>query len=135
MFFVNFLGICITSSLNFPFSFYTAGAACFGKLAVAGVIICLCTLVSYIFRISLKQKNNFGYIIGCACGIIMALQCISNILIVFGILPYTDAPLPLISNGTSACIVNYTLLGLILSIYRYKDIRTENSAVNLGKAE
>lgn len=101
-------------------------AAYCGMLAVVGIIICLLVLSMYVFRISLKQKNNLGYIIGCACGITIAFQCVSNLMIVFGLLPMTGSFLPMISHGTSRNIVNYMLFGLILSIYRYKDIRKED---------
>ncbi len=100
-------------------------AANCGKIAAAGIIICLFVLAAYIFRISLKQRNNLGHIVGCACGVTIALQSVSNIMIVFGILPLTDSVLPLFTYGLSDCIVDYILLGLILSIYRYKDIRKE----------
>ena len=101
-------------------------AAYCGMLVVVGIIICLLVLSMYVFRISLKQKNNLGYIIGCACGITIAFQCVSNLMIVFGLLPMTGSILPMISHGTSRNIVNYMLFGLILSIYRYKDIRKED---------
>ena len=101
-------------------------AAFCGMFAVVGIIVCLFVLSMYIFRISLKQKNSLGYIIGCACGITIALQCISNLMIVFGLLPMTGSILPMMSHGTSMSIVDYMLLGWILSIYRYKDIRKED---------
>ena len=98
-------------------------SAYLGKLAVAVLIIFICILIVYIFQIALGQKNNLGYIVGCACSITIALQCISNILIVFGILPFTGSVQPIISYSQTHNIVNYVLFGLILSTYRYKDIR------------
>ena len=104
-------------------------AANCGKLAMIGIIICLLVLSVYVFGISLKQKNSLGYIIGCSCGLVIAIQSISNILIAFGLLPMTSSVLPFFTSGMSYMVVDYALLGLILSIYRYKDIREEKTKV------
>ena len=101
-----------------------------GKMAVAGIILCLLVLSIYVLRISLRQNNSFGYIIGCSCGITIGLQSISNILIVFGILPLTSTVLPFFASGFTYSFVDYALLGLILSIYRYKDIRKEKAIMH-----
>lgn len=98
-------------------------AAICGIAAVAGIIICLAVLAIYVFNISLRQKNSLGCMIGCSCGVALGLQSLSNILIVFGVLPLTDSVLPFFASGLSFTIVDYVLLGLVLSIYRYKDIR------------
>ena len=90
---------------------------------VAGIIICMLALATYMIIISARQKNNLGYITGCACGIVVALQSISNILIVFGLLPMTGSTLPIFTSSISYCIVDYAMIGMVLSIYRYKDIR------------
>lgn len=102
----------------------TVAAFC-GKLVVAGILLMMGILAVYIIQISLRQKNCLGYIVGCACGIMIALQSIGNALIVFGLLPLSSSTLPFFSHGISYGIMNYAQLGLILSIYRYKDIRRE----------
>ena len=100
-------------------------SAHFGIIAVVGIMISLFLLAAYIFYISVKQKNQLGYIVGCSCGIIIGLQSLCNLLIVLGLLPLTGSSLPFISRGTGTMIVDYVLIGLVLSIYRYKDIRTD----------
>lgn len=107
-------------------------AATCGIVAVAGIIICLAVLAIYVFNISLRQKNSLGCMIGCSCGVALGLQSLSNILVVFGVLPLTDSVLPFFASGLSFTIVDYVLLGLVLSIYRYKDIRREKQAANLA---
>ena len=92
----------------------------------------------YMIIISVRQKNSLGYITGCACGIVVALQSISNILIVFGLLPMTGSSLPIFTSSVSFCIVDYAMIGMVLSIYRYKDIRRDYSPNNIrndGKQE
>ncbi len=100
-------------------------AAICGLAMVAGIIICMLALATYMIIISVRQKNNLGYITGCACGIVVALQSISNILIVFGLLPMTGSTLPIFTSSISYCIVDYAMIGMVLSIYRYKDIRRD----------
>ena len=114
----------------------SVAAAC-GWIAVAVIIVCLVVLSAYVFRISCRQKNSLGYIIGCSCAAAIGLQSISNVLIVFGILPLTDSILPFFTSSFSYMFVDYVLLGLILSIYRYKDIRKEKivAGMPLGRVE
>lgn len=109
-----------------------------GLAMVAGIIICMLALATYMIIISVRQKNNLGYITGCACGIVVALQSISNILIVFGLLPMTGSTLPIFTSSISYCIVDYAMIGMVLSIYRYKDIRGDYAPKNIhndGKQE
>lgn len=100
-----------------------------GYIGVIGIIVCLFALSIYIFRISCRQKNSLGYVVGCACGTIFAAQSLVNILIVYGLLPMSGSILPFFTTGGSFLIIDYLLLGLILSIYRYKDIRPETKPI------
>lgn len=102
-------------------------AANCGIIAMTGIILCLALLSVYMFRISMRQKNLLGCIVGCSCGVAVGLQSLSNVLIVFGILPLTDSILPFFATGISFTVVDYILLGLVLSIYRYKDIRMDKT--------
>ena len=104
-------------------------AATCGKLTVAVIMISLIILAVYVFRISVKQKNSLGSIVGCSCGIVIAVQAVSNIFIVFGLLPLTETTLPFFSLGITNIVVDYSFLGLVLSIYRYQDIRVEKEPV------
>jgi cell division protein FtsW (lipid II flippase) len=108
-------------------------AAIGGLIMVAGIIICMLALATYMIIISARQKNNLGYITGCACGIVVALQSISNTLIVFGLLPMTGSTLPIFTSSISYCIVDYAMIGMVLSIYRYKDIRGDYAPKNIHK--
>ena len=103
-----------------------------GLIWMIVIIACLTVLSGYVFRISLRQKNSLGCIVGCSCGVAISLQSLSSILIVFSFLPLTDSILPFFASGLSFTAVDYVLLGLVLSIYRYKDIRREKQAANLA---
>lgn len=102
-------------------------AATCGKAVVALIIVSLIVLAIYVFSVSVKQKNSLGSIVGFSCGIVIAIQAVSNFLIVFGLLPLAGTTLPFFSIGTGHIVVEYVLLGIVLSIYRYQDIRVENN--------
>lgn len=102
-------------------------AATCGIIAAISLLVCILVLSVYIFSISLRQRNALGYIIGCSCGVAIGLQSFANILAVFGILPFMFTFLPFFGGGFSTIVVDYALLGLVLSIYRYKDIRKEKT--------
>ena len=110
------------------FILVSISATC-GRLAVGVIIITLIVLAIYIFGISVKQKNSLGSIVGCGCGIVIAVQALSNFFIVFDFLPSTATTLPFFSVGINYILVDYILLGLVLSIYRYQDIRVEKDPV------
>lgn len=94
----------------------------YGALAGMIVIVALTSLVVYIFSSVLRQKNEVGLVMGCGCGIIILSNMLLNLLIVFGVFPPTASFLPFISTGNSNMMVCYMLVGIVLGIYRYKDI-------------
>ena len=85
-----------------------------------GVI--LMAVIALIFRISFKQKNQLAMCMGCGCGMILASNVVINIAENIGVFPVTETFLPFFSRGGSGILVCYVLLGIILSIYRYKNI-------------
>ena len=96
----------------------------YGVLA-GGIICCLlAVLVVKVFSISFRQKNQLGMSMGCGCGMILLLNIVINIGECLGLLPVTQTFLPFFSAGGGNIIVCYVLMGLILSIYRYKNIHT-----------
>ena len=132
----NFIGksdsaieaVQLTPEASVDYILASIAATC-GKLTVAVIMISLIILAVYVFRISVKQKNSLGSIVGCSCGIVIAVQAVSNILIVTGLFPLMGTTLPFFSLGITNIIIDYILLGLVLSIYRYQDIRVEKEPV------
>lgn len=97
-------------------------SASYGKLI--GVILCCVSviLVILVFGIVFRQKNQLGQMIGCGCGILFAVSTLLNILINFGMFPTSMTFLPFFSAGGSCVVLSYALMGIVLSIYRYKSI-------------
>lgn len=92
-----------------------------GILAAALIVF----LIVKIFRISFRQRNQLGMILGCSCGTVFLLQTLMCVTMNLGFLPVTTATLPFFSSGGSGIMVSYILLGLVLSVYRYKNILAE----------
>lgn len=90
----------------------------------AAILVCciLTVMIFFIFGTALKQKNQLGMMMGCGCGMIFLVSFIINILENLGVLPLTETFFPFLSAGGSYIIVSYGLTGIILSIYRYKNI-------------
>lgn len=90
----------------------------------ASVCICaiLVLLTVKIFHITFKQKNQLGVMMGFACGMVFFTNVVLNVLQNTGLFPVMQTILPFFSAGGSNIIVCYAMIGIILSIYRYKNI-------------
>lgn len=94
----------------------------YGSLAGMFIIAVLAVLIVYIFSICVRQKNELGMVMGFGCGMILLLNTVINILSSVGALPPAASFLPFFSVGRGNILLCYGLVGVILSIYRYKDI-------------
>ena len=97
---------------------------------MAGIIIAavLTGLVIIIFGSATKQKNELGMVMGVGCGMILMLNILINLLGSIGVLPPVSSFLPFFSVGRSNIILSYALVGVVMSIYRYKDIYPKSVA-------
>lgn len=79
-------------------------------------------LFSFIFirgiAIAGMQKEKFGYYMVYGLSLMVALQALVNIAVVTGMLPTKGLPLPFISYGGSALLVNMVVIGLLLNYSR-----------------
>lgn len=97
----------------------------YGILALLAVIGLFAFLCFKMFRVSLRQKNQFGMIMGLSCSFVLGIQILEYIMMNLGFLPPTTAFLPLFSYGGSGTIISYLLLGILMSIYRYQNLVKE----------
>ncbi|MBQ8592045.1 MAG: FtsW/RodA/SpoVE family cell cycle protein [Lachnospiraceae bacterium] len=93
-------------------------------IAVLAFVVLLCLSIR-MFGISLRQKNQLGMIIGCGCGLVFVMQICVHLIVNTG-LTATTTWLPFFSSGGTGILVSYILLGIVLSIYRYKEILPNN---------
>ena len=97
----------------------------YGIFVLLVILVLLAILCCSIFRLSFRQKNQLGTIIGLGCGMIFVVQIVEYVMMNFGFLPGTTVFLPLFSYGGSGTVVSFILLGLLLSIYRYQNLVVE----------
>lgn len=99
---------------------------------IAGILIAcaLAALIAIVFGISLKQKNQLGMLMGCGCGMVLLVTTFINIFENLGWFPPSRTFLPLMSSGGSYIIVTYILIGIVLSIYKYKSIYPKHVSVD-----
>lgn len=101
----------------FPFLVYSLGWA-------FGFVLCLFLLI-FISRISknaFKTKDLYGRLIVIGGAALFAVPTAWNILMSFGVVPIIGVSLPFISYGGSAILFYAAVLGLILNVYRRKDL-------------
>lgn len=68
------------------------------------------------FRISSKAKDSFGKLLAAGITVSIAVQALINLASQTALLPLTGVPLPFISYGGSALIVNLSAIGILLNI-------------------
>lgn len=100
---------------------------------LTGIAVCciISGLVIYVFLISKKQKNQLGMMMGYGCGMIFFTSLVINVLINAGVLFPTPTFFPFLSASGSYLIVSYALTGIILSIYKYKNVYPNHISVAL----
>lgn len=105
----------------------------YGILAGVMAACLLIAMVIKIFRVAFVQKNQLGMVMGYGCGMVLVSNMILNLLINFGIFPPTRTFLPFFSRGGNCLFVSYILLGIVMSIYRYKNILPAHSSYSICK--
>ena len=93
-----------------------AGTAMLSILAVTAVKA---------FSISRRQKNRLGFLVGTACSVVLTIQMMVYVAANFGVPLVEPMTIPFLSYGGQSTLVNYILLGLILSVHRNKDLVSE----------
>lgn len=94
----------------------------YGTLLTIAVVAGLALIIMKVFQISITQKNQLGMIVGMGCGLVFLVKTVVGILMNLQLIPYISISMPFLSYGGSSVVVSYILLGLALSIYRYKNI-------------
>lgn len=94
----------------------------YGSIAGILIIAVMAALIACIMASLLNQKNELGLTMGTGCAILLASNTIINILSSIGIIPPAASFVPFFSAGGSNIILCYAMVGIILSIYRYKNV-------------
>lgn len=87
-----------------------------GFIGATVVIIILGIVIWRGFKIAMGAKDNFGKLLAGGIASFMAIQTIINLASQTALAPLTGIPLPFISYGGSALIVNLCSIGILLNI-------------------
>ncbi|WP_459481857.1 stage V sporulation protein E [Clostridium saccharoperbutylacetonicum] len=89
-----------------------------------GLIGCICIItlfVIFIWRginVAMKARDTYGTLLAVGITSVIAVQSLINIAVVTGSMPVTGVPLPFISYGGSALVINMAAVGVLLNISR-----------------
>ncbi|MBS4209262.1 FtsW/RodA/SpoVE family cell cycle protein [Bacillus sp. FJAT-50079] len=109
------------SHTDFAFVTFTYS---FGWIFSILLILFLATITMRMFWISRKVVDPFGQLIIIGAVTLYSVPFVYNIAMVLGLLPLAGIGLPFISYGTVHVLINSMLIGLVLSVYRRKDLFT-----------
>jgi cell division protein FtsW len=81
-----------------------------------GIIILFIIFAARGFRIAFMAMDSFSFLLAIGLVSWLTLQALINIMVVLGLLPTTGIPLPFISYGGTATIINLFSSGILLNI-------------------
>ncbi|MFA4906536.1 MAG: putative lipid II flippase FtsW [Candidatus Margulisiibacteriota bacterium] len=89
-----------------------------GFIGGVGVVILFVLFASRGFRIALSSSDRFKSLLAAGLVSWITLQAMINIMVVLGLIPTTGIPLPFISYGGTATIINLFAVGIVLNVSR-----------------
>lgn len=93
-----------------------------GFVGAAIILVLFFFLIYRILWIGAHAKDRFGTLLCSGVAIMLAFQVLVNVGMTISIMPVTGLPLPFVSYGNNALLVNLMAIGLVLnvSMRRYK---------------
>ncbi|MBI3985181.1 MAG: putative lipid II flippase FtsW [Candidatus Levybacteria bacterium] len=89
-----------------------------GFIGAVGIIGVFLLIIFRGFAISKNAKDMFGKLLAAGITTFLAAQVFINLAAQTALLPLTGIPLPFISHGGTALIINLTSIGILLNIKR-----------------
>ncbi len=89
----------------------------FGFFGSAAVLALFALLLWRAIRIASLSKDAFGTYLATGVASMFAIQIFVNIGMVIGIMPITGIPLPFLSYGGTAMLVNFLAIGILLNVH------------------
>lgn len=105
---------------------FTYVISTYGVVAGLLIVMVLSALILSIFYAAFKQKNQLGLVMGVGCGSLLMVNMGINLLGAIGAIPPASSFLPFFSQGRDNVLLGYALVGITMSIYRYKDVYPAN---------
>jgi cell division protein FtsW len=102
-------------STDFIFAIIGEEWGLIGTLVVVGLFL----VIAYQgYRVAITAPDTFSGLLACGITTWLVVQAFINMAVVTALLPVTGIPLPFISYGGSALIINLAAVGILLSISR-----------------
>ncbi len=102
---------------DFIFSSIGEELGFFGSMCLVLTFLLVCWRL---LRVAIQSQNNFGSLLAIGVFSMISFQAVVNISMTIGIAPVTGIPLPWISYGGSALIINFFAIGLVESVANYR---------------
>ncbi len=109
------LGFLPESHTDFIFAVIAEEFGFFGAIFVIGL---MGVVIVRLWRIALRARTNFSYLVVAGVMIMFFVQVLINVGMNIGIMPVTGIPLPFVSYGGSSLLASSIAIGLVLSIDR-----------------
>lgn len=87
-----------------------------GFAGCVALVTLFCLFLLSIFSTAIQARDRFGSMLVVGVFFYFFWQIVINMGMVIGLLPVVGVPLPFISYGGSATIINFALLGIVLSV-------------------
>lgn len=108
---LNFLPVAYT---DFIFAGWAEATGFIGSLLMVAALV---WLVLRILNCARLTQDSFGFYLGIGAACLIFMEVLINIGMNLGLLPITGIPLPLVSYGGTALVVNLILIGVLQNIY------------------
>jgi len=90
-----------------------------GFVVIMGFLFLLFLILKQGFMIAKECKDDFGKLLVSGIMFWFFAQSFLNIGAIVGILPLTGVPLPFVSHGGSALLINMAAMGIVVSVSKY----------------
>jgi len=84
-----------------------------GVLTVLGIFL---YLLIRLFNIAMETEDSFGYYLALGLTVMIGSQALINFAVAVGLMPTKGLPLPFMSYGGSAFLINMAAVGILISI-------------------
>lgn len=104
----------------------------YGLVVGVLLLVLLAALVFRAVKIVYGQKNQLGFQVSMACMLVICLNCVEGILVNVGLFPTATTLIPFLTYGGSATLMYAVLFGLLLGVYRYEKVYTEETSASFS---
>lgn len=104
----------------------------YGRIAGMLLLVLIGVFLIHICRIVGRQKNQLGQMLSLGCCLVFGIQIVQYVTLNLGI-GVMNTGLLFVSYGMSLVLVTFVLTGLLLSIYRYKNISRDRKPSYRGE--